>query len=145
MAVHRRFLKALITLFTLLLLLPLLLFTFYRREEPETVRFAVLVTLDDPFVSSFRVGDELIEGATKQSLGTVTEMQVSPAYEETENGVFVLPDKSRVILTLTAKGSLREGKITVGGTSLLTGKRLSLHGRGVAEGVCLWARREGNV
>lgn len=145
MVIHRRFLKIAIPLFALFLLLSLLFFAFHLRKEEETVRFAVLLTLEEPFVHSFQVGDRLTHGATKEFLGEVTEIQESPSYEETENGVFVLPDKRRVILTLTAKGVLRNGKITVGGTPLLTGKRLSLHGRGAAEGVCLWAKREGDV
>ena len=145
MVIHRRFLKIALPLFSLLLLLSLLLFAFYPKKEEEAVRFAVLLILDEPFVHSFTVGDELIDGATKEPLGRVTEALVSPAYEETENGVFSLPGKSRVILTVTGKGILLDGKITVGGSSLLTGKRLSLHGRGVAEGVCLWARQESTV
>ena len=145
MVIHRRFLKFALPLFTLLLLLPLLLFAFSFGKEEKEVRFAVLLTIDEPFANSFEVGDELIHGATKESLGRVAEIEISPAYEETEKGVFVLPGKIRMLLVLTAKGGLEGGKITVGDTPLLTGKRLSLHGRGAAEGVCLWARWESAV
>ena len=143
MVIRRRFLKFIPLLLALLLLLSLILFLSRSPKEEEGIRFAVLLTLEDELVSSFAIGDSLTDGATKELLGTVTEMQVSPYYEETEKGVFPYPGKSRVLLTLTGSGAVKHGRSTVGGVPLLTGKRLSLHGRGAAEGVCLWAKREG--
>ena len=141
MVIRRHFLKFIFPLLALSLAL-LLFFLSRPQAQAEPIRIAVLVTLEDVLLPSFSVGDTLTDGATKESLGTVTEMQISPYYEETENGVFPYPGKSRVILTIGGKGVMRNGRVTVGGVAIATGKRLSLHGRGAAEGVCLWTKKE---
>ena len=138
MVINRRILKILVLALACLATAALLLFGLVPKKEKITVRYAVLFTVENEMAAAFSVGDKLTDGASKGDIGTVTEVALSPAMEETERGAFSLPDKSRVILTVMGEGVSRKGVPTVGGVSLLPGRRLSLHGRGAAYGVCLW-------
>lgn len=103
------------------------------------MRYAVQFTLDNELSSVWSAGDHLIDGVGKEPIGTVETVLVTPALSENANGIFPLPDKSRVLLTVVCDGARAGNALSVGGITLLTGKRLSLHGKGVAYGVCLWA------
>ena len=140
MAVNRRFLKILIPLLTLLLTVVAILWAFAPRAERATVRYAVLFTVENELVSAFSVGDRLTDGASKGALGTVVTVDISPAMEENEDGAFALPHKSRVVLTLESEGERVGDVLTVGGVPLLPGNRISLHGKGTAYALCLWAK-----
>lgn len=139
MVIRRRFLKFLVPAVTVLAALLGLLIGLAPQKEGITVRYAVLFTTENELVTAFAVGDRLTDGASKGALGTVTAIEVSPAMGENESGVFSLPDKSRVILTITGEGAKKGSVLTVSDVPLLIGKRLSLHGRGTAYGICLWA------
>jgi hypothetical protein len=100
--------------------------------------------VENELVSAFAVGDRLTDGVSKDALGTVAAVEVSPAIEENERGIYALPHKSRVILTVESEGKRVGDVLTVGSVPLLVGNRLSLHGKGTAYALCLWAK-EGNA
>ncbi len=139
MVINRRFLKIFIPLLTLFLTVTVVLWTLTPRAERVTVRYAVLFTVENELVSAFAVGDRLTDGVGKGALGTVTAVEVSPAMEENESGAFPLPHKSRMVLTVESEGERKGDVLTVGGIPLLVGNRLSLHGKGTAYALCLWA------
>ena len=139
MVIRRRFLKFLVPSLTVIATLLGFLIGFAPQRERVTVRYAVLFTTEAELVTAFAVGDRLTDGASKGELGTITAIDVSAAMGENERGAFSLPNKSRVILTIIGEGTKKGTVLTVSGIPLLMGKRLSLHGRGTAYGVCLWA------
>ena len=137
MAINRYILK----LGVLVLVLALAVFLFLRhgreKEPPLSVRYTVLFATENDLLSSVSVGDRLTDGVSKGDVGRVESITVSAALAENENGVFPLPHKSRVLLTVVGEGK-RQGKgVTIDGMTLLVGKRLSLHGKGLINGVCL--------
>ncbi len=97
----------------------------------------MLCVTENDLLSSVSVGDRLTDGAGKGYAGMVENIVISPALAENQGGVFSLPHKSRVILTISAEGIRSGGRIQINGMELLTGKRLFLHGRGLINGICL--------
>ena len=147
MVINRHALKILYVLLPLLCLLGfLLIWGSHEKKEPlSTVRYTVLCVTDADTADHIAIGDRLTDGVGKGQVGEVKAVSVTAALGERADGIFPLPRQKRVLLEIEGQGLRKGGGAWVDGMELLLGKRLSLHGRALLEGVCLAVSVEGQA
>lgn len=115
------------------------LFLYAKRDEGKSVavEYTLLFTVDEPIADAFSEGEGLLDGVGKEICGKILSVRKENAYGENGDGVFLLPQKKRVFVTVFGEGKEKNGMITVGSISLLPGRSFYFHAPCTAEGLCL--------
>lgn len=96
---------------------------------------------DGDTAAAFSLGDTLHDGVSKAVLGRVTALRTEPSLGE-ENGELYPDGRVRLFLTLEVTATPKGESYSIEGVPLAVGKKLSLHGRGAVEAVCLAVQKQ---
>ncbi len=110
------------------------------KKESATVVYTALFEVDAAVAESLSLGDVLIDARGKEAAGEIVKITVEDAWREDGFGVYSLPDRKALCLTLLGEG-VWDGKSARIGTLVPTvGESVYLGGSVVLEGICLRVR-----
>ncbi len=125
-------------LILLLLVLAFTLFLLFRpRGEHVLIEYELLLTVDAATADALTVGETLLDGVGKGACGRIVSARREAVHPEARLCGTKAEDAVRLRLTVRGEGKRKNGILTVGTLTPLTGKHVFLHAPATAEGVCL--------
>ena len=110
------------------------------KKEPVTLVYTLLCEADAEVADSLSLGDTLIDACGKEAAGEILKITVENALREDGFGVYSLPDRRTVCLTLLGEGVQDGENARIGTLMPMVGERVFLSGGTLLEGICLRVR-----
>ena len=117
--------------------LAMLFFTRARRDEAVYLVYTAVFEVDAPLAERFSVGDRLIDARGKEDAGEILRITREETLREDVYGVYSLPDRVTLALTLGGEGIRKNNESRIGTLTPRVGERIYLLGAGRLEGICV--------
>ncbi len=111
-----------------------------KGESSVFVAYTAVFEVDAAVADSFSLGDVLTDARGKEAAGAILKIGKAPALREDAHGVYALPDRVSLCLTLGDYGRMGAGGARIGTLTPKRGEAVYLYGVAKLEGLCVRVR-----
>ena len=106
-------------------------------EEKVYLVYTAVFEVDASLAHRLHLGERLIDARGKEDAGEILKITRENALREDVYGVYSLPDRVTLALTLGGEGKRKDGDARIGTLTPRVGEAVYLLGAGKLEGVCV--------